>query len=504
MKYILVLAVACIGVAFAAMDIADSDRGPVALRFVDVSDRLPVRQPIARFRSGAVDGYGPLWLDADGDRRLDLVFMNHGLWPSLFENDGRGGFVDRTESSGLKLGDWDYPQQADRHGATCADFGNDGRPDLHIAHGASRGDTLGDKRDELLENRGGYRFRDVVKPAGVANPAGRARVGSWADFDLDGRIDLYVANYRSANVLYRNLGGGRFAEADDRLQAGRQSHHAAWSDYDGDGDPDLLELAPLRLLRNDGARGFVDVTKEAGLRGLGLRPPRGIAWRDFDNDGDPDVFIPAKHTSGRLMVNEDGRFRPLDPMLEWGHGDGSSGNGAVWGDVDNDGWPDLLLTRSDGLALYINERGRGFRRESFAISERYEMGHSGEAAFGDYDRDGFLDVAFNALGSNHLFRNTGGEGSWLALDFEGRASNRMGFGVRVTADVLQGDGSTLRVQRQYFGDNGVFRSVGCGPLHLGLGDAERVDLTIRWPSGRVQRLDDVEIDRWMTVAEPAD
>lgn len=474
-------------------------------RFVDVSERLPVRSTVSPGLGRPIPGYGPMWLDADGDRRLDLVFMNHGLPPALLENDGAGGFIDRTVHSGIQLGNWKYPQQADRHGASCADFGNDGRPDVFIAHGAKRGDTLGVKRDELLVNRAGFRFEDVVEPAGTHNATGRGRVGVWADFDLDGHIDLYVVNFESPNVLYRNRGDGGFTDVSDRIGDGLGYNRAAWTDYDGDGDPDLLQAWPLQLLRNDGGLGFTDVTRAAGLRGIGVRLPYALAWRDFDNDGDADVFVSAKHSAGRLMVNDDGRFRAFDRSLDWGHADdGSSGNGAAWGDVDNDGWPDLLLTRSDGLALFINERGQEFSRVPFAASERFELGHGGEASLGDFDGDGYLDAAFNALGLNHLYRNAGGDRSWLALQFQARSGNRMGFGVRVTAVARQADGSRLTLRRQYHGDTGAFRSVGCAPLHLGLGSAETVDLTIRWPGGRVQRLEDVAVGRWLRVTEPRD
>jgi hypothetical protein len=480
---------------------ASDAQAPDAVRFVDVSNRLTMRVT-ALGRPRQPEGYGPAWLDVDGDRRLDLVFMNHGPPPALMQNDGRGGFIDRTGYSSIKLGDWDYPEQGDRHGLGCSDFNNDGWPDIHIAHGAMRGETLGVKRDELLVNRGGFRFDDVVPRAGTENANGRARIGLWTDFDSDGLVDLYAVNFQSRNVLYRNLGDGQFADVSARIGDGVDYNRAAWTDFDGDGDPDVLQVWPLQMLRNDGGERFVDVTADVGLRGIGVKLPFALAWRDFDNDGDPDVFVSARHSPGRLMVNEGGRFRAFDRALTWGHvEDDSKGNGAVWGDVDNDGWPDLVLTRSTGVALFMNQRGRGFEQVPFAENRGFDLGHGGEVALGDFDGDGYLDAAFNELGRNHLYRNVGGDRSWLAIQFDGRTANRMGFGARVRLEAEQADGSTLVLQRQYHGDNGSFRSVGCGPLHVGLGSADSADLTVRWPGGRVQRLDDVAVNRWIEVTE---
>ena len=476
---------------------------PGAVRFSDASELLPVREPQrGPGRPGRFVGYGPLWLDADGDGDTDLFYLNHGLLPSLFENRRGAVFVDRSLVAGLRTGDWQYPQQGDRHGASCGDFDNDGLADIHIGHGAKRGETLGIKRDELLRGIAPFVWRDVSQAAGVTNGRGRGRLAAWADYDGDGWLDLYVINYRSSNIVYRNRGDGTFEDVTERLGMEMDAHVASWADYDADGDADLLQAFPLRLMRNDGNGRFEDVTRETRLGRIRAQLPLGLAWQDFDNDGDPDVFVSARNSAGRLLVNENGRFRPFAPEMSWGRVPGTHGNGATWGDVDNDGWPDLVLTRSNGLALFMNRQGRRFDRVRFAETEEFDMDHGGEAALADFDGDGFLDAAFNSVGRNHLFRNRGGDGAWLIVSFEGRASNRPGFGVRITAEGKRSDGRSLRVSRQYFGDNGVFRSVGCAPLHLGLADVERVDLTVEWPSGLTQQLDDVPVNRRIRITEP--
>lgn len=473
-----------------------------APRFTDASDLLPVREPkLGQGRPGKFVGYGPAWLDADGDGDADLFYMNHGMLPSLFENRSGAAFADRTRVAGLRTGDWQYAQQADRHGASCGDFDNDGRTDVFIGHGASRGRTLGVKRDELLRNLGSFTFADIAGGAGVTNARGRSRLAAWADYDGDGWLDLYVMNFRSDNVVYNNSGDGRFSDVSSELELGPGKLIAAWADHDTDGDPDLLLAFPLQLMRNDGGR-FVDVTRESGLGAVEVVVPRALAWQDFDNDGDPDVFVAARNSPGRLLVNDAGRFRPLDTSMQWAHDSDSEGNGAVWGDVDNDGWPDLLLTRSSGMALFMNRAGKRFEWVRFAEDERFDMDHGGEAALADFDSDGHLDVALNAVGTNYLFSNRGGEGAWLSVSFEGRASNRSGFGARVTAEARGPDGDVQRITRQYFGDNGVFRSIGCGPLHLGLGNATSVDLLVEWPSGAKQRVENVAVNQHLVVTEP--
>ncbi|MDT8409458.1 MAG: CRTAC1 family protein [Wenzhouxiangellaceae bacterium] len=495
-----------VAVAAAALTGCHNDSAPAEPQFADISGQLPI-DVAALGLPGALTGFGPLWLDIDGDGQLDLVYMNHGQMPTILENSGRkdGGpaFINRSAAAGLKSSDWEYRQQNDRHGASCGDFDNDGDVDLFIGHGAARGETLGLKRDELLENIGDFRFRDVTRAAASLNEAGRGRAASWADYDGDGWLDLYVTNLDSPNRMYRNNGDGRFSDTTESIGLAQAGPRAAWIDFDGDGDADVAVSWPLKLMRNDGEDGFVDVTKAVGLDRPAVSVPYALAWQDFDNDGDPDLFVSGRNSPGRLMVNDGGRFKVFDPDFVWSDGPELDSNGAVWGDFDNDGFADLLLTHSRGLALFRNVASRRFERVPFAESDRLDLAYSGQAAAGDVDDDGFLDVAVNTVDDHRLYKNRGGENAWLVVEFDGSMSNRMGFGVKLKAEAILPDGRRLVQHRQYFGDNGAFRSIGCGPLDLGLAGAERVDLTLTWPSGVEQRLENVAVNRKLKIREPA-
>jgi hypothetical protein len=466
------------------------------LDFVDVSYQAGVRDNKSQknYRSS----YGPLWGDLNGDGALDLLFMNHGRTPGLWVNQADGTFRNVFGVSGLRYGNPAYFHQWDRHGCACADYDNDGDLDLFISHGGGRGRTLGEKSDELLRQDGAtFTFEDVTSQSGTRNSNGRARFPTWVDVDNDGFLDLYIGNAETPNALYRNNGDGTFSDITAAAGLGLvEENRHSWTDFDGDGDLDLIALPPLRLYRNDGDAGFalVDATV-SGLRGKG----KSVTIGDFDSDGQTDFFLtaifPAKN---RLFRNSGGRFKPVDG--EFGPEDGEVCKGAVWGDLDNDGNLDLVVGCSDGLRL-VQNRGRGdleVRELRFDSTLAFES--DADVALGDFDNDGFLDLATVSAEGNHLLRNTAHGGSWLRVLLRGTSSNRMGFGAKVTVD-LQGG---RKIHSEYIGDTGFFGSAGCGPLHIGLGDSESIDaVVIQWPSGTVQRLLDVAVNQVLEVIEPS-
>jgi len=461
-----------------------------------------VLSPAASVTAGRPRDYGPLWVDLNGDDALDLVFMNHGLTPSFYVNEMRKTLHDSGAVAGIKTANWQYPQQADRHGGSCGDFDNDGDSDLFISHGAKRGDTLEIKFDELLRNDGELRFRDITKESGALNQKGRGRLGSWMDYDNDGWLDLYVGNFASDNVMYRNNGDGTFSDVTESTGLDIEGPRNAWADYDLDGHVDVLVAWPLTLMRNLGDGGFADVSRSSGLRPGLVRGSYTLAWGDFDNDGDVDPFIGSLKSKGRLMVNDGGTFRAFEVEHDWGFQADTTGNGATWGDIDNDGDLDLFISRSNRILLFENLEARDFRQHVMDLSDPVSIEHGGDIALGDYDGDGYLDLAVDTLGQHVLLHNEGDESSWLKIKFNGRQSNRMGFGTKVWATADQEDTAQLEIYREYTGDSGVFRSMGCGPMHLGLGTAKRVDLRVRWLSGVEHMIKNVDVNQTITITEP--
>ncbi len=465
------------------------DRSPPP-SFIEVSSSLGLSREPAE--------YGPLWADLNGDGWLDLVFMNHGV-PSLYVNSGAGSaFVDKAAGSGIRLSDWEYDQQGDRHGGSCADYDNDGDADLFVSHGAKRGETLGVKYDELLNNQGDGTFTEVSLEAGATNRQGRGRTGNWADYDGDGRLDLYAGNYESPNVLYRGLRDGTFRDmtAEAGL-AGVTGPRVAWADLDDDGAPDLLVGWPLRVFRGRPGGVFEEVTAAVGLDSQHIFP-YSMALGDADADGDLDLFIGSKTTEGNLYLNDSGVFRRGPGLAAGEEGEGA---GAALGDLDNDGDLDLVRAGTKGLRLFVARGGLQFEAfDLWRAPAPLEAG--GGVTLGDYDGDGYLDIAFDSAGGQGLLRNSGGANSWLQLVLAGSRSNRSGFGAKVWVRPRSGRLQGQTLYRQYWGDDAAFRSRGCGPVHVGLADAESVDLRVLWPSGRETVRSDVPVNQTLRIGEP--
>lgn len=488
--------------------------------------------------------------DFDGDGWLDLVTSTSDPCdhPKAFRNDGRGGFEDVSVRWGLAS------QLGGGLNLIHGDYDGDGRLDLYVLRGAwLEGD--GHIRNSLLHNRLDTlgRFVDVTHATGLAEPAMPSIAAAWADADLDGDLDLFVASESGANgrplrsLLYRNDGpaaGGAgpvtFTEIGVAAGVGAPGHAkgVAWGDYDDDGDPDLFvaHRGPNRLYRNDGIdeRGqlrFAEVSAEVGMPAEALGS--FASWFfDPDNDGDLDLFVATYDTvasavaapyfglaasprPAQLWRNDGGRFvdvaadagllRPQLPM------------GANHGDVDNDGWPDVYLGTGDPdfstlvpNALYRN-RGDGRYQEITMASRLGHLQKGHGVAFGDVDGDGDQDL-FHQLGGffpgdafgNALFENPGGDNHWLTLRLEGRRANRFGVGARVEAVVRTAESERSQRLHQLVGAGGSFGGSSM-QVEMGLGLASVVEtLVVRWPGGARQSFHDVDVDRVYRLVEGAD
>jgi len=274
-------------------------------------------------------------------------------------------------------------------------------------------------------------FTDVGASAGME--ALRGGVGAqWADVDGDGRIDLFVGNGYGPNDvapaddrLYVNRGDGTFlqrAKAFDLHETDlSNARGVGLADFDGDGRPDLYvgrttttvlgrALAPDTLYRNAGGGAFQHVGPVVGVAADDSRNEGGVCWRDYDRDGRLDLFVP--NDAGQqdfLYRNIGGRFTRVDTLV--GMTDAKSSMGAAWGDYDGDGWPDLYVATNDNQAplLYRNLAGVSFTSVAAAVGVTGTSTHSSGAAWADYDRDGDLDLFVANIGTaSFLYRNDGG------------------------------------------------------------------------------------------------
>ena len=504
-------------------------------------------------------GGGVAVVDYDSDGRLDIFFTNGArlydpvpterppdksdrrYWNRLYRQAADGTFADVTERAGLT----GMPQNRYAMGVAAGDYDNDGHVDLYVT---------GYGGNTLYRNRGDGTFADVSGTAGVAASGWSASAGFF-DYDNDGKLDLFVTRYLDwsfgknracgenkpglraychpdnfngvANILYRNNGDGTFADVSAKAgiaDANGKGLGVAFADYDRDGFVDVYvanDSVQSFLYHNNGNGTFTEVGL---LAGVGFNEEgktfagMGVDFADYDNDGHPDIIV-TDLSNERYMLfrhNGDGSFRDVTNLSGVGGATlAYSGWGTRFFDYDHDGWKDIFVAQGHVMdtiektapnlrylqppLLLRNESGR-FVKVSPGQIFRTEWAGRG-AAFGDLDNDGDTDIVVSNVGQKaFVLRNDGGNGPhWLAIRTVGRRSNRDGMGCRVK--LVTQSGTT-----QYFEITtaGSYLSASDKRLLIGMGtDAAASSVEIRWPSGAVQRFENVKSRQTLVATEPA-
>ena len=419
-------------------------------------------------------GMGVATGDYDNDGYADLYVTGYGR-NTLYHNNGNGTFTDVTAQAGVAAGGWSAS-------AGFFDYDNDGRLDLFVTryldwdisrnilcgtpfHSYCRPDKFAGVTNLLFHNEGGGRFRDVSAAAGIGSVKGKSLGVAFNDYDGDGFADIFVANDGMEQFLFRNKGDGTFEERalnagvalsdDGKPFAGMG---VAFADYDNDGRPDILvtnlALEKYALYHNEGGGRFEYASLITGLAGLTARSSGwGVGLYDFQNSGRKDVFAVQGHVLDNVEKIHSG-LRYLEAPAIFRNRDGK-------------------FTKED-LGTLPAVAGRG-------------------AAFGDLNNDGYMDVVMTVLGGRPMvFTNSGGTNHWLTLKLIGVRSNRDGAGAKVRAGNQWG----------YATSSGSYLSASDGRVHFGLGRESEATVEILWPSGRRQLLQHVAADRILTVKEP--
>lgn len=488
-------------------------------------------------------GSGVAFIDYDNDGLLDIFVVSGPGSPSrMYHNAGGGKFIDVTQSLGLTHTGWGQ-------GVCAGDYDNDGYTDLFVTYWG---------QNVLYRNAGGRRFEDVTAKMHLTQDRTRYNTGcAFIDYDNDGRLDLFVANYLKfdfkttpkpganpycfylgtavncgprglpfdRNLLYHN-DGGVFRDVSDESgiskPAGNYSLGVLTGDFNGDGLTDIYvacDQTPSILYINQGNGKFID---EALLRGTALDDTgralsgMGAAAADYRHDGLQSILRTNFSDELATLYRNRGNGDFEDASIESGLGRNTRfvGWGCGFFDYDNDGWTDLLLVNGHAFPevdrlnidihyreraiLYHNERGK-FADVSESSGPGIIEAHSSRgAAFGDYDNDGGVKIVINNQNEapSLLRQTTKSKNHWITLKLEGVRANRSAIGarVRLTAGALTQMGEVR--------SGGSYLSQSDLRLHFGLGDQTRIDrVVIVWPGGLHQVETSLPADRVVTIRE---
>jgi len=459
-----------------------------AQEFVDVSAR-----------AGVADdglGKGAAFADVNGDGLVDLYLSNTGGANKLFLNQGDGTFKDATATAGKGV---DFPGFS--MGSVFGDYDNDGDQDLYLANGGQ----YVIEANVLFANNGDGTFSDVTSKAGVGLKD-FTYSASFVDYDNDGDLDLYCANYGidAKNILYRNNGDGTFTDATDQAGVGDKSWSwmGVWADVDNDGDADLYVVngrypagEPNKLFINDGGT-FSEQAKPRGVDdpNWGL----GAAFGDIDNDGDLDLFVSNYVGGNNLYLNDGKGFFTRASARIVGSVDGW-GKGPSFGDIDHDG--DLDLYEGDckqANQLYLNDGKGNFTN----VADKQPQVQCATVrikatALADVDNDGDLDLYVVNWGTeNKLFLNSQNDSNWLKVKLVGTTSNRDAYGAKVKL-LAGGKLAGFREVRSATG----FCAQEPAVVHFGA-PAGNYTVEVDFPSGTKVVLNDVKAGQLVEVVEP--
>ena len=494
-------------------------------------------------------GTGVAVIDYDNDGRPDLFFVNGSHFEKsptesdpvsmLYHNVG-DGFADVTQKSGVARTGWGQ-------GVCVGDYDNDGWTDLYVTYYGL---------NILFHNRGDGTFGERAREAGVAGNKPRWGAGcTFLDYDRDGDLDLFVANYvahegpgklektpecnwrgvsvicgpmglpADSNLLYRNNGDGTFSDVSIASGITKAEGHYCFQpvtgDFDADGWPDIYlscDSTPNILYRNNKDETFTDVGLWSGsaLNGDGdIQAGMGVALADFDGDERTDILVTnfSEDTPTLYKNLGDWTFSDVTLAAQLGRYRKYLGWGAEFFDFDNDGWEDLFMVNGHVYRL-VDDHGLGSYRQSKLLYRNRGNGTfahisdqagtdvlrktaSRGAVAEDFDGDGDLDLVIVNLNEQpSLLINQNKDGNWVMVSLIGEESNSSAIGARVVLEV-----AGRRLIREVRSASSYYSSSGLR-LHFGLGKAQKIDsLQVFWPSGKVSRFIDVPANQVVSIHE---
>lgn len=444
------------------------------------------------------------WVDVNNDGWVDCFISNGptgGQNNSLFINDTHGNFT-------AVINDPIVLDNKPSDGASFADLDNDGDLDAFVVnwYGVNK---------LMYINHGNGSFTQIDTGV-IVNDGGYSETAAWGDYDKDGFVDLYITNSAGdrKNYLYHNNGNSSFTKiiTGSMVTDALSSRSVNWTDIDNDGDPDLFvsneNNQNENIYRNDGMGLFTKLNTGPLLTNLGNT--MSSSWADIDNDGDLDVFLANDQGFNSLFMNN-GSFNFTKLVNDTLVKTPSRSFSSAWSDIDNDGDLDLFVTNAFGTAkkqlnfLYINDGAGHFTRNSSDIVAR-DSSWSYGCAFGDYDNDGFEDLAVATCRyggidyPDFLYHNNGNSNHWITIQLSGTYSNRSGIGTKIRVKAVINGAHVwqmreISAQTSYCGQNDM-------RVHFGLGIATLIDsIQIEWPRGMIEFYKDIPADQFLHYSE---
>ncbi|HXG34626.1 MAG TPA: CRTAC1 family protein [Bryobacteraceae bacterium] len=501
-------------------------------------------------------GCGVAFFDYDNDGWLDIFLVNgtrfEAKWPPdraptnrLYKNNRDGTFTDVTVEAGLVRTGWGQ-------GVCVGDYDNDGWDDLFVTYWGE---------NALYHNDGNGKFTDVSRKAGITTGGGKIRRWNtgcaFLDYDKDGFLDLFVANYidfdpRTAplpetgpclyrglmvacgppglpggkNILFHNNGDGTFTDVSEKAgilnTPGTYGLGVVVCDFDNDGWPDIYvanDSSSSALYRNDRDGTFTEIGIEAGVA-FGpdgkTQAGMGVSVADYDGDGWFDIVKTNFAGDTSSLYRNLGKNFFEDATFQSGLGRNTRflGWGAGFFDFDNDGWPDILTTNGHVYPEVGDEGDSGYRQRKVLYRNlgngRFddvslaagpgilEQVPGRGCAFGDFDNDGDIDIVVNCVNDYpQLLRcDSSVKNHWIKVKTVGVKSNRSGIGARVYCTPEGG-----RRQMDEVRSGGSYLSQNDLRVHFGLGKAEKADIEVHWPSGIVDKIPGVAAGQVITIIE---
>lgn len=446
-------------------------------------------------------------------RSANFVDVNNDGWDDIFFSNGLSTgernmlYLNNGDGTFETVIDEDIVMHSIRAvGASFADVDNDYDLDAYVVTWGSGGQP---RRNYFYRNNGNstFTFEEDVAPNLTYS-----ETANWIDANNDQLLDLYITNSAQSlrNLYFENQGDGTFLQRTDLeiTNEVKPSRSVDWVDYDNDGDADLFVTNEGEnfntLYRNDGPDSFIQITDLNIVNQI--RNSMGSSWADVDNDGDFDLLVTNWEDANQLFINDNGSFIEMtdSEIAE----SGINSFGSTFGDMDNDGDLDLLVLNSYNEnhftnSVFLNNGNGSFTKQNSGALSEFE-GWTYSAAFGDYNQDGWLDVIYannlNEAQENSVFKNTGTGNNWIKIKCKGTNSNRSAIGaiLRITAII---NGNSVTQIRKVEAASG-YSSQNSLNLHFGLGNAIEIqEVQIVWPSGLVERFENLEINETHELTE---